>query len=62
MSYIHSGKVGVLMEVNCRTDFVPKQEAFKQLVEDLAMQLTGFDQINYISVDQIPEEILERER
>ena len=40
-SYIHDGRIGVLIEVNCETDFVSRGEKFKELVDDLAMQVGG---------------------
>jgi len=61
-SYIHAGgKIGVLVEVNCETDFSAKTEDFTNFVKDIAMQIAA---TNPISVDRegIPREILERER
>src|SRR5215831_13041998 len=40
-SYIHAGKIGVLVEVNCETDFVARNEDFQQLVKDVAMQIAA---------------------
>ena len=53
-SYIHTGgKIGVLIEVNCETDFVARTEQFQKLVRDLAMQVAGLAPI-YVDVDRIP--------
>jgi elongation factor Ts len=61
-SYIHAGgRIGVLIEVNCETDFVAKNETFRTLVRDLAMQVAASRPL-YISRDQIPESVLEEER
>lgn len=57
-SYIHlGGKIGVLVEVNCETDFVAKTDEFKQLVRDIAMQIAASNP-SYIRVEEVnPEEI-----
>lgn len=61
-SYIHgSGKIGVLVEVNCETDFVAKTDAFKGLVKDIAMQIAAAKP-EYVSREEIPAEAIERER
>lgn len=61
-SYIHAGgKIGVLIEVNCETDFVAKTPDFVQLVKDLAMQVAAVNPL-YINRDDVPEEVLEREK
>jgi len=61
-SYIHAGgRLGVLIEVNCETDFVARNEDFQKLVRDLAMQVAGLAP-EYVTVDSIPAEILERRR
>ena len=61
-SYIHGGaKLGVLIEVNCETDFVAKTEAFQELVRDLAMHVAAANP-SYVSRDQVPAEIIEKER
>lgn len=62
-SYIHTGgRIGVLVEVNCETDFVARGEAFQSLVRDIAMQIAACPNVEYISVDQIPAEIAEKEK
>lgn len=48
-SYIHDARIGVLIEVNCETDFVGRSEKFKELVEDLAMQAVANPQVKNIS-------------
>ena len=61
-SYIHAGnKIGVLVEVNCETDFVARTQAFRQLVHDLAMHVAAAEP-RFIRRDQITPDILARER
>lgn len=61
-SYIHSnGKIGVLIEVNCETDFVAKNDKFKEFVHDIALQVAAANPL-YVSEDLIPEEELNKER
>jgi elongation factor Ts len=61
-SYIHlGGKVGVLIEVNCETDFVARNEAFKAFVKDLCLQIAAANPL-YVSRDQVPEADLAKER
>jgi elongation factor Ts len=61
-AYIHPGsKLGVLIEVNCETDFVAQNEEFRRLVRELAMQVAAADPIA-VSRDKIPPEIIEREK
>ncbi len=61
-SYIHmGGKLGVLVEVNCETDFVAKNEAFQELVKDIAMQIAAMNP-KWISKEDVPEEDLAKER
>lgn len=61
-SYIHDSRIGVLVEVNCETDFVSRGEIFKELVEDLAMQVAACPQVQYLSVEDVPKEIVSKER
>ncbi len=57
-SYIHTGgRVGVLIEVNCETDFVARTDEFQRLVKDLAMQVAGLGAL-YVDVDRIPEDVV----
>jgi elongation factor Ts len=61
-SYIHAGgRIGVLLEVNCETDFVARNEQFQKLVRDIAMQIAGLDP-RYTTIDSIPPEALEAKR
>jgi len=60
-SYIHMDKLGVLVEVNCETDFVARTEDFKNLVKDIAMQVAASNPL-YVSRDDVPAEIIEKER
>lgn len=61
-SYIHDNRIGVLIEVNCETDFVARGEIFKQLVDDLAMQVAACPQVQYLATEDVPEEIVCKER
>ena len=57
-SYIHTGgRVGVLIEVNCETDFVARTDEFQKLVRDLAIQVAGLAP-QYVDVDRIPEDVV----
>jgi len=61
-SYIHAGgKIGVLIEVNCETDFVAMNEGFQGLVKDIAMQVAA-NNPTYVAVEDVPSEDLEREK
>jgi len=61
-SYIHTGgRVGVLIEVNCETDFVARTDEFQNLVRSLAIQVAGLSP-KWVDVDQIPAEILAEKR
>ncbi|MFN2577773.1 MAG: translation elongation factor Ts [Pyrinomonadaceae bacterium] len=61
-SYIHmGGKVGVLVEVNCETDFVARGEEFQQVVKDIAMHIAAAEP-RYVSRDEVTPETLEKER
>lgn len=61
-AYIHGeGRIGVLIEVNCETDFVAKTDEFKQLVRELAMQVAAL-KADYVDREQVPAEVLEREK
>ncbi len=62
-SYIHTGgRVGVLVEVNCETDFVARREEFKNLVRDVAMQIAACPNVEYVRMSDIPEAIVVREK
>ncbi len=61
-AYIHPGsKLGVLLELNCETDFVAKNEEFRNLAHDIAMHIAAVDPVS-VSRDDVPKEVLERER
>ena len=61
-SYIHAGsKLGVLVEVNCETDFVARTDDFKQLVHDIAMHVAAADP-RFISKNEVTEEAVEQEK
>jgi elongation factor Ts len=64
-SYIHPGaKVGVLVEVNCETDFVARTPEFQQLVKDISMHVAAASPAApvYVSKEQVPAEIVEKEK
>lgn len=61
-SYIHlGGKVGVLIEVNCESDFVAKNEEFREFVKDLCMQIAAASP-QYVRREEVPQELIEKER
>lgn len=62
-SYIHTGgRIGVLVEVNCETDFVARREEFQQLVRNIAMQIAACPNVEYVKVEDIPEEVAAKEK
>ena len=62
-SYIHTGgRVGVIVEVNCETDFVARREEFKALVNNIAMQIAACPNVEYVSIDDIPASITAKEK
>jgi elongation factor Ts len=63
-SYIHSNdRIGVLVEVNCETDFVARTDEFKQFARDIAIHIAGAGALpRWVSEDDVPDEELERER
>jgi len=61
-SYIHPGsKIGVLVEINCETDFVARTDDFQQLVKDVAMQVAAANP-SYVSREEVPGAVVEKER
>ena len=61
-SYIHmGGKIGVLVEVNCETDFVAKTPVFKTLVKDIAMQIAASNPL-FLSADDVSEDVINEEK
>ena len=62
-SYIHTGsRVGVLLELNCETDFVARGDIFQSLLKDVSMQVAACPNVEYVSIDQIPKDIVEKEK
>jgi elongation factor Ts len=57
--YVHSGRIGVIVEVNCETDFVTRTEDFKSLAHDIAMHIAALAP-DYVSIDDVPKEIREK--
>jgi elongation factor Ts len=60
-SYIHMGKIGTMLEVNCETDFVARTDDFKELVKDIAMHIAAANP-QYLSREDIPQDVIEREK
>jgi elongation factor Ts len=61
-SYIHAGgRIGVLVEVNCETDFVARTQEFKDLVKDISMHIAATDP-QYLRREDVPEEIIQKEK
>ena len=61
-SYVHSGnKLGVLLEINCETDFVAKTSEFSQLAKELAMQIAAMDPL-WIKPEDVPKKVIEKEK
>ena len=62
-SYIHTGsRVGVLLELNCETDFVARGEIFQSLLKDISMQVAACPNVEYVSVDNVPQDVVEKEK
>lgn len=60
-TYVHMDKIGVMVEVNCETDFVARTDEFRSLVKDIAMHIAAASP-SYLSIDDVPENVKERER
>lgn len=61
-SYIHAGgKIGVIVEINCETDFVARNDDFQALAKDIAMQVAAVKPL-YVTREQVPADVLEKER
>lgn len=61
-SYIHAGgRIGVLIEVNCETDFVARGDEFRELVRDIALQICAMD-AQFVTADEIPADVIAKER
>ncbi|WP_069789897.1 translation elongation factor Ts [Cyanobacterium sp. IPPAS B-1200] len=62
-SYIHTGgRIGVIVEVNCETDFVARREDFQALAKNIAMQIAACPNVEYVKVSDIPQEIVAEEK
>ena len=62
-SYIHTGgRIGVLVEVNCETDFVARREEFQELVKNIAMQIAACPNVEFVKVEDIPEDTVTKEK
>jgi elongation factor Ts len=61
VSYMHGGRIGVLLEVNCETDFVARNEAFVEFARDVAMQVAAMNP-QYVAQDEIPASVVEKEK
>lgn len=62
-SYIHTGgRVGVLVEVNCETDFVARGEKFQELVRNVAMQVAACPNVEYVRVEDVPQGDIDQEK
>ena len=62
-SYIHTGsRVGVLLELNCETDFVARGDIFQSLLKDVSMQVAACPNVEYVSIDEIPKDVIEKEK
>ena len=58
-AYIHmGGKLGVLIELNCETDFVARRPEFQELARDIAMQVAACPNVEFININSIPQEII----
>ena len=62
-SYIHmGGKLGVIVEINCETDFVARRPEFQELAKNIAMQVAACPSVEYVSLSHVPLEIVEKEK
>lgn len=62
-AYIHTGsKLGVLVEVNCETDFVARRQEFQELTKNIAMQIAASPSLTYVSYEDIPQQLIETEK
>ena len=62
-SYIHTGsRVGVLLELNCETDFVARGDIFQSLLKDVSMQVAACPNVEYVSIGEIPKDVVEKEK
>ncbi len=62
-SYIHTGgRIGVLVEVNCETDFVARREDFQALAKNIAMQIAACPNVEFIKISDIPQDVVTKEK
>lgn len=62
-SYIHAGsKIGVMVEINCETDFVARRIEFHELARNIAMQIAASPSVEYVNIQDIPDAIINREK
>ena len=62
-AYIHTGgKLGVIVEINCETDFVARRPEFQELAKNIAMQIAACPSVNFVSLADIPEDVIEKEK
>lgn len=62
-SYVHMGKLGVLVEINCETDFVAKTDDFQQMVKDICMHVAAADPVpEYVKREDVPSEVIDKEK
>ena len=60
-SYVHNGKIGVMVEVNCETDFVARNADFQALVKDIAMHIAASDP-RFVRKEDVGDDVLAKER
>jgi elongation factor Ts len=60
-SYVHMGKIGTIVEVNCETDFVARTDDFRELVKDVAMHIAAANP-QFLTREEVPHDVLEREK
>src|SRR5258708_860513 len=60
-AYVHSGRIGVLVEINCETDFVARTDDFKSFARDIAMHVAAASP-QYLNAEAVPAEVVEQER
>lgn len=62
-SYIHmGGKLGVIVEVNCETDFVARRPEFQELAKNIAMQIAACPSVEYVTIGSIPPDVIQKEK
>ena len=62
-SYVHhNNRVGVLLELNCSTDFVARSGSFRNLANELCLQIVGLDTTKYVNYEDVPADVIEAER